>query len=244
MSIRHTLVCLFLAALGAATMSSQWGGINEAPVVNIIHPANGGQFSWNTIIGYAVHVNDREDGNSDYDEIAPGEVIVLVHYLADSSTMGPDGPEAGDPIPAEVRRMSETACFNCHRSQGPLLGPSFLEISQRYQADTTLAEQLAQSVEGGSTGGWGELHMPPHPQLTQEEIKQMVSWILREGGNRHRSIHIGLEGAFRTREAPSRITGREVYLLTASYLDHGSREAGEHRIVGTSTVSLSARPGP
>src|SRR5260370_42703934 len=58
---------------------------NNPPEVTITAPAKNGTFQWNSVVPYAIRVSDKEDGNSEYNEIAANEVLLMVAYLPDSA---------------------------------------------------------------------------------------------------------------------------------------------------------------
>ena len=207
---------------------------NSPPEVVITKPVKNTSLPWNSIVPYSIHVNDREDGNSEYDEILGGQVLLLVNYFPTSSD-AKDYLEKGlDRMPDPLIRMSKSTCLICHTSKAKLIGPSFDLISERYSGNPSQVDALAQKVISGSKGTWGELIMPPHPDLEIGQVKKMVNWILENGANSNQSFYTGTEGVFRTGERPIGQAG--VYVLTASYTDHGregvpqSNKQGKHSL--------------
>jgi hypothetical protein len=69
----------------------------------------------------------------------------------------------------------------------------------------------------------GDLKMPPHPDMEEQDIKEMVTWILKNNSDPDVTYFVGIDGALRTREKPANESKGEVYVLTASYMDHGPR---------------------
>jgi len=208
---------------------------NRPPSVVIKKPVKNSSIPWNSIVPYAVHVNDPEDGNSEYDEIPGAEVLLMVNYFPRSTDAEKYVSQGLDKIPAPMIQMSKSTCLLCHTSKNKLIGPSFDLIADRYKATPDVIEALANKVISGSTGTWGELIMPTHPDLKIEEVKKMVSWILTNGSNPNQSFHTGIEGIFRTAEKPGGAPG--VYTITASYTDHGisgipkSNKQGRHTLI-------------
>ncbi len=74
--------------------------------------------------------------------------------------------------------MQKSDCLSCHSKNQKIVGPSFQDIAKKYQKDTDALSHLTKSVKNGGSGHWGDLPMPPHPTLNEEEIKKMVSGIL------------------------------------------------------------------
>ena len=80
--------------------------------------------------------------------------------------------------------------------------------------------------------------MPPHPDLTVEQAREMVSWILKNNLDPNRSFVVGLEGAFRSREKPQQESSDWTCVLTATYTDHGAKDAPETAVQGAHSVVL------
>lgn len=74
--------------------------------------------------------------------------------------------------------IAKSDCFACHKPDGKLVGPSYLEIAKKYTAtDTNLGLLSGKIIKGGS-GNWGQIPMAAHPKVTQVDAKKMVKYIL------------------------------------------------------------------
>jgi len=71
-------------------------------------------------------------------------------------------------------------CMTCHKVDGKLLGPSYKEVAAKYAGQKDAVEKLAEKVIKGGGGVWkGTLDaMTPNPQVTPEEAKKLVAWIM------------------------------------------------------------------
>jgi len=70
-------------------------------------------------------------------------------------------------------------CFNCHRMDQSVLGPSLKDIGRRYGDDAGAPDRLFGIIRNGSKGGvWGEASMPRYAALSDDEIKLLVRYIL------------------------------------------------------------------
>jgi S-disulfanyl-L-cysteine oxidoreductase SoxD len=79
----------------------------------------------------------------------------------------------------EGEKLAKAAnCFACHGLDSKVLGPSFREVAKKYGADGNALTLLAGKVKNGAQGAWGAIPMPANPQLPDDSIKQIVSWIL------------------------------------------------------------------
>ncbi len=73
--------------------------------------------------------------------------------------------------------MEKSDCMTCHEADKKTVGPSFIEIAQRYPNDKTSFEYLLRKVKEGGAGVWGGVAMNAHPGLTEREIKEMLNYI-------------------------------------------------------------------
>lgn len=210
---------------------------NNPPKVEILTPKNASMFSWDSFIRYSIRVTDAEDGNSDYDEISLKEVFLEVTYLPGNYKPNESNLIKAGMVsdPPGLALMKASTCFNCHTVQAKLTGPSFLEISRKYPHNSTTIDMLAKKMIKGSTGVWTNTAMPPNPDITTGQSKQIIQWIFKNAENPNRNYYVGTEGNFKTRGKPD--NGKGSYILTASYTDHGlkeipkSNQRGQHTIV-------------
>lgn len=82
---------------------------------------------------------------------------------------------AADPR-GDLARAS--GCTACHGATQKIVGPAFREIAARYAKDAGAVDRLAERVRAGGSGVWGQVPMPPQPQLKDGEAKSLVQWIL------------------------------------------------------------------
>ena len=209
---------------------------NSPPKVLITQPSVENKLRWNSFVPFSIDVSDLEDGKSAYDEITPSEVLLQVQYLPDSSQLKKSRAENSKPMHQALLHMSRNNCFQCHRFKYKLIGPSFTAIAKQYTIDSSTVELLAEKMMKGSTGHWGDLEMPPNPDLQVEEAKKMVHWILAQCADENQTHYVGTEGAFKTRQKKEGVENGK-YLLTARYVDHGvpgqvdSEREGKHTVV-------------
>ena len=211
---------------------------NQPPVVKIIAPKANGAFEWDSQVNYQISVSDKEDGDSKYDEINAMEVLLEVRYTGKAGmpailnkTVQPDAPGLA------VMRTSN--CFNCHNFNAKSIGPSFHDISSKYPATATNIELMVKHIKEGSAGIWGKVSMPTHPELTTEETRNTVKWLLKNSTDPDVNYYTGTAGSFRTRVPVTNKKG--IYIITASYTDHGLKSNGANRLKGQDVVILTSR---
>lgn len=94
------------------------------------------------------------------------------------------GDLSGNPdYAAGLELVSKDDCLTCHRPTGKLTGPSYEEVANKYAgADDKKIEELANTIIKGvkvSDSKWGATQdMTPHPNLTMDNAKKMVKYIL------------------------------------------------------------------
>lgn len=86
------------------------------------------------------------------------------------------------PAFASQALANKHACMACHAVSSKLVGPSYQEVAAKYGSDKTAAATLAQSIRAGGSGKWGDMAMPPQPNLSEADAKSLATWIL--GGAR------------------------------------------------------------
>jgi cytochrome c len=235
--------CVLSAGKPLALMPPAEQVPNSPPSVRITAPPNHGTFEWDTQVRYTLRVSDAEDGDSQYQEIAPSEVILEVRYLPDASRAAeyvqqPQLVAFKSPGLALIRRSD---CFGCHAVQDKLTGPPFAEIAKRYPHNAATVTLLAHRIVQGNAGVWGGVAMPPHPDFSRAQAEQIAGWILENTNDPDRCYYPGTEGSFRTRSRPT--TGPPgAYVITASYTDHGPKDAEGAALQGHHAILLRAKP--
>ncbi|CAJ0712623.1 Cytochrome c-551 [Ralstonia edaphis] len=75
----------------------------------------------------------------------------------------------------------KNGCFSCHSMQTKIVGPAFIDVAAKYEGDAEAPARLVQKVRDGGKGVWGRIPMPAHPNLKEDEAKQLVAWVLSSG---------------------------------------------------------------
>lgn len=71
-------------------------------------------------------------------------------------------------------------CLFCHGIGNKIVGPGFAEISTKYKSDSSAEARLIEKVRTGGAGSWGATPMPAQTQISNDDIKLLVNWILKE----------------------------------------------------------------
>jgi len=69
-------------------------------------------------------------------------------------------------------------CLTCHKTSEKNIGPAYKDVAAKYENTEENVKMLASKIIKGGSGNWGAIPMTPHPQLKQEDVEQMVKYIL------------------------------------------------------------------
>jgi cytochrome c len=73
--------------------------------------------------------------------------------------------------------MQQYKCYFCHADNEAKTGPAFVDVATRYKGKPQAVTTLVATVRKGSHGN-GPWHMPPHPEVSEADAKQIVRYIL------------------------------------------------------------------
>ena len=74
--------------------------------------------------------------------------------------------------------FKKSNCMACHAIDQKRLGPSMKEVAAKYSGDGSAADRLAKKIRAGGVGVWGEMPMPPQPQVSEADAKTLADYIL------------------------------------------------------------------
>ncbi|WP_143959741.1 c-type cytochrome [Litoribacter populi] len=74
--------------------------------------------------------------------------------------------------------IKDSDCPSCHMAERKIVGPSYAEVASKYENTEENVDLLASRVIKGSVGEWGDVPMPSHPGLSEEDAQQMVKYVL------------------------------------------------------------------
>ncbi|WP_029010296.1 c-type cytochrome [Azospirillum halopraeferens] len=89
---------------------------------------------------------------------------------------GPD-EEPDDDAPSPRILAEQAGCLACHGVDTRIVGPGYREIAERYRGRDSVPALVAKVKDGGD-GVWGDIPMPPQPDLNDDQARILVEWIL------------------------------------------------------------------
>jgi len=147
---------------------------NTPPTVTFESPKEGDFFTPGQPIKFKVSVKDAEDGESSAkpDEFGVRTLISATKVESEKKDVHPG-----------LTLMKSSDCFNCHAVNQKLIGPSFVEVANKYRGQPDAPKTAVERILKGSTGVWGQVGMLPHPTKTEDEVHIMVRWIFSLDSN-------------------------------------------------------------
>ncbi|MGQ3000909.1 MAG: c-type cytochrome [Hydrogenophaga sp.] len=109
---------------------------------------------------------------------------------ADTTKPPPKGPVGSGPAPAAVvvaaapavkdpkALLGANSCTACHGMSNKIVGPGFTEILAKHKGKADLEAYLMGKIQGGSSGVYGAVPMPPQPQLSEADARSIAQWIV------------------------------------------------------------------
>jgi cytochrome c len=84
---------------------------------------------------------------------------------------------AAGPAFANADLAQKKNCLACHATDKKIVGPSYKDVAAKYAGQKDAAAKLAEKIQKGGVGVWGQVPMPANP-VTADEAKQLANWVL------------------------------------------------------------------
>ena len=146
---------------------------NASPKLNIKLAGNRSFYFTGKAIEYQVMVSDE------------GAVVNKnTVYVANSYNKGSDlaGSSLGHQVYSETQAgqalMLKSDCQACHQMDKKSVGPSFKQVSAKYQKDPNELSYLSTKIINGGSGVWGPVAMSAHPTISESDSKKIAQWVL------------------------------------------------------------------
>jgi cytochrome c len=188
---------------------------NEPPKVEVAILGNQ-SFYWNNKpVKYEVKVTDKEDGSLANKKISDDDVAVSIDYLEGfDKTMLAQGHQQNTSMSNGKRLMELSDCKACHAIDKKSIGPTYRDVAKKYKNGFEIEGKLSDKIIKGGGGVWGQQAMSAHPQITKEDAKEMVRYILSLADEKPKQP---TKGEYTT-------TAKDKdgsYIISASYTDKG-----------------------
>jgi len=75
--------------------------------------------------------------------------------------------------------VAKSDCLTCHKIKENATGPAYEAVAAKYApASDAVIDKLADKIIKGGSGNWGTVPMLPHPQLSKDDARTMVKYIM------------------------------------------------------------------
>lgn len=205
------------------TKSLQLVAGNEPPVVELALAGNKTFFFAGEPVQYAAEVRDAEDGADTNGIIDPDQVAMSIDYVSEGFDyaevmQGQRSVDLSTRYAVAEALMSQSDCSVCHQPDVRSAGPAYTEIAERYNDEAEVVEQLAGKIRNGGAGVWGEINMPAHPAISENDARLMAGYLVNYGDKTVATMPVS--GTY-TLDMPENDNGRGSLVLRAAYKDRG-----------------------
>ncbi len=204
---------------------------NAEPKISFQVKNGNSSFYWPGVpIEYSIDVTDPEDGSLREGKIEAGNVRTSLSY----TTLGTDLSmvvQAHENLTSEepdFAPIKSSDCKSCHATNRKSVGPSYVDIANKYKNNPATVDKLASKIINGGAGVWGEHAMSAHPQLSGDQAKEMVRFILGLNNPATATKPIAPEGTFTPGKKAD--TEKGDYIITVSYNDKGAAGAESNAV--------------
>ncbi len=206
---------------GNVSQSTKEIKIGNAPPDITLQSTKNKSFYWGEeVFPYYITVKDEEDKGIDRNKIK-----VSLRYFPDKKNIL-QTPVGHQQIPQNIGAglIEKSDCKSCHIFDKHAVGPSFIEISNKYKKEKPVDKLVDKVIKGGA-GVWGPHAMSAHPQLKREEVGEMVKYILSLTDTKLSYENLAPTGSIVLKNQSDK-KNFGTFMLTASYSDKGTKEAG------------------
>ena len=219
-------------AIGKSDAVSVYAG-NEAPSVNIDIVGNKTFYFPGLPVKYNVTITDKDDTSkvkdltnlivtADYKESTDKAATTLGHKVLTDAEMGKNNILSLD-------------CKSCHKIDEKSIGPAFSAVAERYKKKPDATAYLVSKIIKGGSGVWGEVAMSAHPNLKENDAKQIVAYILSLNASKEKIKSLPASGTLNpTLNKP--VKDSNSLYISATYTDKGGINIKP--LTGNNTVQL------
>jgi cytochrome c len=106
-------------------------------------------------------------------------VAIVAGYFSQKTSWAAQ-PQQSQGTSAAEKVIASSDCQACHALDRKLVGPSYIDVAKKYVGQADAPDKLIKSIREGASGTWGDIKMVPHPMLKDDELKEVVTWILAQ----------------------------------------------------------------
>ncbi|MBC6491842.1 ThuA domain-containing protein [Flavihumibacter stibioxidans] len=191
---------------------------NDEPEVSIKIRGNQTFYFPGKMVEYEVKVSDKNDPTAATDVSG---LVVSADYLE-----SPDkaGANLGHMLMSEATvgksLVQSLDCKSCHKENEKSIGPAYFEVAKKYRDRPDAVGYLVNKIIKGGGGVWGETAMSAHPDLKENDARQIVAWIQSLAAAQKLQPSLPAVGSVKS-TLDKKPTDQGVLVISASYTDKG-----------------------
>lgn len=191
---------------------------NEAPMVEIKIIGNQTFYFPGKQVFYDVSVRDPD--NSKPQDL--GDLVIVADYVegTDKAAMA-QGHQVLNQAAMGKNLMASLDCKSCHKETEKSIGPSYLDVAKRYKNNPNIVPYLTQKIIRGGGGVWGETAMAAHPDISENDARQIVAWIQSLAATESKIKSLPAKGAINPTVGKA-IKDNGLLYLRATFTDKGA----------------------
>jgi cytochrome c len=208
---------------------------NETPDVAIEISGNKSFYFPGKKVQYAVKVSDKNDPAAAADVTG---LFVSADYV---DGIDKAGASMGHQVMSEVtmgRSMIQSLdCKSCHKEAEASIGPNFTAVAKKYKDRADIVSYLTGKIQKGGSGVWGEVAMAAHPDVKDNDARQIIAYIQSLSGAIKTQKTLPAAGTLNS-TLDKKPTANGALVLNASYTDKGGNNIKP--LTGNATVVLKS----
>lgn len=114
------------------------------------------------------------DGQPKESETKPADTTAT----APAPDTGGGGVAGGADAEKALTLIGSSDCTTCHAMDKKIIGPAYADVAKKYEDNPATVDTLVSKIKNGGSGNWGQIAMTPHPNLSDDDAKLMVKYIL------------------------------------------------------------------
>ncbi|MEL6593249.1 MAG: PKD domain-containing protein, partial [Bacteroidota bacterium] len=215
-------------AFGERKISLQVG--NEPPMIKTQLKGNKTFFWKESPLEYEIDVEDLEDGSLAAGSLPEGAVAISFDFLdgsEDPTIQAQDHAALANAsvVAAGKEMVQNYGCIACHAVNKKVQGPSYQEVSEKYQDQDDNVAYLINKIRNGGSGVWGGNAMPAQAQVSEEDAQKIAIYLLSLANNEPLPPSLARSGTLAMDQHQGLGQGSS-YSLQISYQDQGGDEVG------------------
>jgi cytochrome c len=114
----------------------------------------------------------------DYAQGAHGDLAAQQRTVGTRAAGGAQQAAAAAPASDMTQLAGQKSCLACHAVDKRIVGPSFKEVATRYKGEAGAEAKLIEKLKRGGSGAWGQVPMPPNPDLSEQDARALIRWVI------------------------------------------------------------------